>query len=154
MARFQSLHCPAIRWPLSRFHFVEGFNPPEDVSPLAVLEANEKRDGWGRWAVDPYGAGEALREKRVGRGYGVGAQRGVWERLGGLDRKGKKGVLGLLAWEGGESVREVFRGYLPWDPVEEEEGEGHGEGDEVDVDGGVDGERIVKPEVNAFVFGG
>jgi hypothetical protein len=53
-----------------------------------------------------------------------------------LDRKGKKGVLGLLAWEGGESGREVFRGYLPWDPVEEEEGEGHGEGDEVDVDWG------------------
>ncbi|KAL8908456.1 MAG: hypothetical protein Q9171_005444 [Xanthocarpia ochracea] len=67
-SRFLDLHVPAISWPLQRVRFV-GIDPPESVSPRKGLENGERLRGYGVWKGDLYGAGEILREKRVGRGW-------------------------------------------------------------------------------------
>lgn len=80
-----------------------GVDPPEEITSRRVLDEGEERDGFGRWVGDLYGVCEALRGKRIGRGWSG------WYR-GGVDED----VKGLLEWGGGETGREVFAGRLPW----------------------------------------
>lgn len=75
------------------------------------------------WRGDLYGAGEVAAIKRRGRG-GMGWPY-VWEgggEVGGWVRE-------FLKWGGGESGREIYGGWLPWDP------EGRGVGVRVRVGG-------------------
>lgn len=85
------------------------------------------------WRGDLYGAGEVAAIKRRGRG-GMGWPY-VWPLLGeggmGGFRKGRDGdgevggwVREFLQWGGGETGKEVYAGWLPWDL----EGRGRGWG--------------------------
>ncbi|KAL8681466.1 MAG: hypothetical protein Q9186_002412 [Xanthomendoza sp. 1 TL-2023] len=108
--RFLDLHIPAICWPIRKFTFI-GIDPPESVTPKAVLEEGERMRGYGVWKGDLYGVGEVLEGKRRGRGWEA---RKVEEVLGGLEGEEREVVRRLLGWRGGEDGRVVFAGWLPW----------------------------------------
>ena len=63
------------------------------------------------WGGDLYGVGGELGGKRRERGW-VGSEE-VLKAFG--EGEGKGWVRGLVEWEGGETGREVYAGWLPWD---------------------------------------
>lgn len=72
--RFLELHLFAIRWEQTYTTFV-GIDPPEEVTPKAILVAGERERGWGAWKMDLYGTGmdvgasRTLGLKRRARGW-------------------------------------------------------------------------------------
>lgn len=66
--RFESLHVPALRWPLDRFKFV-GYDPPSSSGfDLNEASAGEQKNAAKPFESDPYGChSEILQEKRKGR---------------------------------------------------------------------------------------
>lgn len=68
------------------------------------------------WSGDLYGTGEVAAIKRRGRG-GMGWPY-VWKPLEDGREEDKGWVERFLGWEGGETGREVYAGWLPWDVSE------------------------------------
>ena len=87
-----------------------GIDPPENVTPRAVLEDVEGGvvGAMREWRGDRYGVGERLGGKRRKRGW-----RGENEVV--LEEGVEEGVRGLVEWRGGVTGMVVYPGELPWD---------------------------------------
>jgi hypothetical protein len=66
--RFESLHVPALRWPVNRFHYI-GVDPPEKTGfDLSESIRGERENAAKPFESDPYGChSEILKEKRKQR---------------------------------------------------------------------------------------
>ncbi|KAI4121506.1 MAG: hypothetical protein LQ338_006326 [Usnochroma carphineum] len=119
--RFLELHVPALKYPRERVTYV-GIDPPEAVTPRGGLEEGERikeeeefaltlfgcdKDGYNLWKNDPYGVGAVLRGKRERRGWSAEKMEEV---LAGLEGEERRGVEGLMGWQGGG----VSPGEVPW----------------------------------------
>ncbi|KAJ5161260.1 hypothetical protein N7492_006652 [Penicillium capsulatum] len=117
-ARFMECHFPAVGLlplpgSLQRLNcevFVEGINPPEEVTPLESLASGEASKGIGLWKQDLYGTKADLAGKRVKRGWYPGMEESVFPNAEFEDVVGE-----LLRWDG-EVGNEWFPRLkeLPW----------------------------------------
>jgi hypothetical protein len=66
--RFETLHAPALQWPVSRFHFI-GYDPPSSTGfDLQVSTEGEQQNAAKPFEQDPYGCNsDILQEKRKSR---------------------------------------------------------------------------------------
>ena len=105
--RFLELHTRAIKWPASRIR-VQGINPPFTLEELEQTLRGEAERGYKAFAEDPYGVGPTLASKRVARNWDP---RVVDELATGAEPE----VDGLLRWQGGRGLQEIFPQKLPWE---------------------------------------
>lgn len=103
--RFLELHAPAIKWPSSKLR-VQGINPPFTLEELENTQKLEHEHAYDLFIKDSYGGRPPLSDKRKARNW----KAGVVQELVDDER-----VRELLAWDGGESGKDVFTGKLPWE---------------------------------------
>lgn len=106
--RFLELHAPAIKWPPDRIR-VQGINPPFTLKELEKTHDSELERAFEPFAIDPYGAGAMIVEKRKARNWDDSRM------LSSISMDLEPEVRDLLVYTGAESGREIFPGRLPWE---------------------------------------